>query len=39
MAIRIFEIPAHRSGSTPRAATTAPMSPPMIAWDEDAGMP
>jgi len=39
MAIRIFEIPPHWSGWNPRAATTAPIRPPMIAWEDEAGMP
>ena len=39
MAIRIFEIPLYWSGWSSCAAITAPISPPMIAWEDEAGMP
>src|SRR4030067_1156421 len=39
MAARIFEMPFHFRSPNPREATTAPMIPPMIACEEEEGIP
>ena len=39
MKITIFWIPDHTSTRAPAAASAAPTSPPIRAWDDDTGSP